>query len=242
MSKLTGVGLAEFAKSKVGTPYVYGAKGSYGVFTMKQLNTLAKLYPNVFTKSYIIKANKYVGKVCTDCSGLQSWYTGKILGSAQLYSTASERIPISKIDTVPIGATLWKSGHVGIYLGNGKVAEAKGINYGTVISNVKSTAWKYALLFSYIDYGKEPVVSVTKQGNPYAQPNYNLKKGSKGEGVKWVQWELQEAGYDLSKHGGIDGVFGSGTKLFVEKFQRSCKLDVDGIVGPATRKAFIVNQ
>ena len=30
MAKLTGRGLATFAKSKVGTPYVYGAKGADG--------------------------------------------------------------------------------------------------------------------------------------------------------------------------------------------------------------------
>ena len=241
MSKLTGVGLAEFAKSKVGTPYVYGAKGSYGVFTAGQLNTLAKSYPNVFTSSYITKARKYIGKVCTDCSGLQSWYTGKMLGSAQMYSTASSRIPISKIASVPVGATLWKSGHVGIYLGDGKVAEAKGINYGTVITDVKSTAWKYALLFDYIDYSSAPVAVETKKTNPYPQPTRTLKKGAKGDGVKWIQWELTEAGYDLSKRGGIDGDFGSTTYLYVRKFQQSCKIGVDGIVGPATRKAFIAN-
>ena len=241
MSKLTGVGLAEFAKSKVGTPYVYGAKGSYGVLTLNHLNTLSKSYPNIFTSSYIAKAKKYVGKVCTDCSGLQSWYTGKIIGSAQMYSTASSRIPISQIKSVPIGATLWKSGHVGIYLGNGKVAEAKGINYGTVISDVKSTAWKCALLFDYIDYESKPVTVETKKTNPYTQPKSTLRKGAKGEGVKWVQWELQEAGYDLSKYGGIDGDFGSGTYLLVKKFQQSCKIAVDGIVGLNTRNAFIAN-
>ena len=80
MAKLTGAGLAQFAKSKIGTPYVYGAKGAEGALTASRLNTLAKSYPSMFTTSYITKARKFIGKVCTDCSGLQSWYTGKLLG------------------------------------------------------------------------------------------------------------------------------------------------------------------
>lgn len=243
MAKLTGVGLAQFAKSKIGTPYVYGAKGAGGVLTSSRLNTLAKSYPSMFTASYITKARKYVGRVCTDCSGLVSWYTGKPLGSAQLYSTASKRIPISEISKVPVGAVLWKSGHVGVYQGNGKVVEAKGINYGTVETKVSSTKWKYALLFDYIDYGATTttVTSTTKKKNPYTQPTSTLRKGDRGEGVKWVQWELEEAGYDLSKHGGIDGIFGSYCDQCVRAFQKSCKIGVDGIVGPATRNAFIAN-
>lgn len=236
---LTGQGLADFAKSKVGTPYVYGAKGANGKFTQAKLNSLAASYRNIFTASYIRKAKGFIGQICTDCSGLISWYTGKIIGSSQMYSTASKRIPISKISEVPVGAVLWKSGHVGVYLGNGKVAEAKGINYGTVITNVSATAWKYALLFNYMTYGSVDSSGEAKQKNPYKQPTTTMKKGSKGEGVKWVQWELVEAGYDLSKHGGIDGKFGSYTAKCVKDFQRSAKIGVDGKVGPQTRKAFL---
>lgn len=241
MGNLTGQGLANFAISKKGTPYVYGAKGSYGVFTSSRLNSLTKLYPSTFTSTYINKAKKYVGKVCTDCSGLISWYTGKIIGSSQMYSTASKRIPISKLNEVPIGAVLWKSGHVGVYIGNGKCVEAKGINYGTIESKVSATAWKYALLFDYIDYGKVSAPVATKQTNPYKTPSLNVRKGQKGESVKWVQWELVEAGYNLKPYSGIDGDFGSGTQKLVKQFQQSCKLVADGIVGEKTRKAFIAN-
>ena len=239
---LTGRELAEFAKSKVGTPYVYGAKGAEGPFTQAKLNSLAKSYPGTFTALYISKAKKYIGKVCTDCSGLISWYTGKVIGSSQMYSTASKRIPISQISNVPVGAVLWKSGHVGVYLGDGLVAEAKGINYGTVITKVSATAWKYALLFSYISYDTSSATSAPVKGkNPYTQPTATMKKGSRGEGVKWVQWELTEAGYDFSKHGGIDGDFGSYTEQCVRQFQTSCKIGVDGKVGSETREKMIQN-
>src|SRR5699024_1345172 len=42
-------------------------------------------------------------------------------------------------------------------------------------------------------------------GNPYAEPTALLKKGSRGDGVKWVQWELERRGHDLGS-GGVDGI------------------------------------
>lgn len=72
--------------------------------------------------------------------------------------------------------------------------------------------------------------------NPYATPTVNVKKGSKGNNVKWVQWELKRLGYDLGKYG-IDGDFGTATDKAVRAFQKKKKLTVDGIVGKNTRAA-----
>lgn len=242
MAKLTGKELAAFGQSKAGTPYVYGAKGANGPLTQQHVDWLAKSYPSMFTTAYLEKIRKrnLVGKVCTDCSGLISWYTGKVLGSSQLYSQAYARLPMSKVNDFAIGTVLWKSGHVGIYLGNGLVvAEAKGIDYGTVISKVSDTKWQYGLTFSWIDYEIEkPIESskITYKGtNPYTTPTIDLKKGSTGQNVKWLQWELIEAGYDVL----IDGDFGDKTLAALKSFQQSSKLVVDGICGPITRKALL---
>ena len=131
MATLTGNGLANFAKGKKGTPYIYGCKGADGAVTQKRVNMLASMYPSVFTAKYLnkIKTRKYIGKVCTDCSGLISWYTGKVYGSSQLYSKAYARLPMSRVNDFAVGTVLWKKGHVGVYLGDGLVAEAKGIDY-----------------------------------------------------------------------------------------------------------------
>lgn len=69
--------------------------------------------------------------------------------------------------------------------------------------------------------------------NPYNKPTTTQSQGSKGEGVKWLQWELVESGYDID----IDGSFGPATLAAVKDFQRKAGLDVDGKVGPATRAA-----
>ena len=73
--------------------------------------------------------------------------------------------------------------------------------------------------------------------NPYKEPTATLGINSKGEGVKWIQWELTEAGFDFSKHGGIDGIFGSHTEGCVKQFQHNKNLERDGIVGRYTRNA-----
>ncbi|MCL2719674.1 MAG: peptidoglycan-binding protein [Lachnospiraceae bacterium] len=235
---MTGQEMVNFVKTKVGTPYVYGAKGASGSFTQAMLNSLANSYPDTFTASYRAKAQKFISKVCTDCSGLISWYTGKAYGSAQLYSIAYTRLPIANIKDFAYGTVLWKTGHVGIYIGmeNGipMCIEAKGIDYGTVKSKVSATNWEYGLTFSWLTYQYEVPVSGTWKGtNPYKEPVVTIMNGSKGDGVKWVQWELVEAGYQIS----IDGSFGPKTLEALKKFQQSSKIAVDGKCGPVTRAA-----
>lgn len=244
---LTGKGLVKFAKSKLGTPYVYGAKGESGKFTMNQLNALRKAYPNMFTSTYYNKAKNRVGKVCADCSSLaNSWYCGTKYqyGSAQLYQLAKKRIPISDWKEFPLGTVLWKSGHVGVYIGNGEVVEAKGIDYGTVKTKISSTPWKYGLLMPWVSYDETSVNKPTsknttaKKKNPYKKPTKDVKYGDRGEEVKWVQFELNEAGYNIP----IDGSFGVSTKNATKKFQQSCKIKADGVVGEKTRAKLVADK
>ena len=70
--------------------------------------------------------------------------------------------------------------------------------------------------------------------NPYKAPILTIKKGSKGEGVKWLQWQLKLVfGYDIE----IDGSFGPATDKSVRSFQKGMCLTIDGKVGPATKRA-----
>ena len=73
----------------------------------------------------------------------------------------------------------------------------------------------------------------SKPSNPYAEPNLNLKIGSKGEYVKWTQWYLTELNWHSV--GNIDGIFGTKTDNAVRKFQAKHNLKADGIVGARTR-------
>lgn len=257
---LYGRELAKFVTSKIGTPYVYGAKGADGPLTQTKYDYLCRNYPNIFTPTYKKKVidKRLIGKVCTDCSGLISWYTSKVYGSAQLYSKAYARLPMSELEKFAIGTILYRQGHVGVYIGKnskGKhvVVEAKGIDYGTVANIVNPSKWSYGLTFDWINYGPyKPIDSnkITYRGkNPFEEPKLLLKQGSTGDAVKWLQYELIEAGFGVRfsyNHKAYQPVIVSGnfdldTLGAVLAFQSSCKLEVDGIVGPATRKALSSN-
>ena len=65
-------------------------------------------------------------------------------------------------------------------------------------------------------------------GTPeYPVPTRTLKKGMKGEDVKWLQTKLKDKGYDV---GDVDGDYGPKTEACVKKFQTD--VFVDGICGP----------
>lgn len=148
MSK-TAAGLIAFAKSKIGTPYVYGAKGT--VMSLAKIRALRKMYgSNCVWES----DDKKAGRVCVDCSGLISWYTGIVRGSGQYKSTAVEVIPISKRSDAHIGWAVWMNGHIGIYLGNDQYIAADGSAYGVRIANLSQNGFTHLLKLCDIDYGQ----------------------------------------------------------------------------------------
>lgn len=128
MPKMTGMELVAFARSKIGTPYVYGMKGA--VMTLANYNYLKRQYGKMVWDSDV----KKVGQVCVDCSGLISWACGVVLGSAQWFERANVKRPISSIKDAPLGALVWQKGHIGIYSGtkNGipRYIAADGSAYG----------------------------------------------------------------------------------------------------------------
>lgn len=69
--------------------------------------------------------------------------------------------------------------------------------------------------------------------NPYEVPKRTLRRGDKGEDVKWLQYQLQKAGLNV---GAIDGIFGQKTYSGVTIFQKNQdgRIAIDGIVGKQT--------
>ena len=75
-------------------------------------------------------------------------------------------------------------------------------------------------------------------GNPYQMPKIGvLKKGSKGVGVKWLQWELNKHGSNLA----VDGFFWVKTENALKVYQTNVKITVDGKCGAQTRKSLTSN-
>ena len=108
----TNTGLVEYAFSKLGTAYVYGAKME--ILTRERYDFLKRTYGSSLV--WDSDANK-IGRLCCDCSGLISAYTGKYRSSADFRNAAKDAFPIGTISDAPVGALVWKSGHIGIYIG-----------------------------------------------------------------------------------------------------------------------------
>lgn len=77
---------------------------------------------------------------------------------------------------------------------------------------------------------------ITAESNPFIEPITVVKKGSRGESVKWVQWYLWRFG--LINQAGIDGIFGTNTDIAVREAQKRLELNQDGKVGSVTRQAW----
>jgi N-acetyl-anhydromuramyl-L-alanine amidase AmpD len=92
-----------------------------------------------------------------------------------------------------------------------------------VKQKLQSWRWTYYGIPEWIEY---PIV------NPYKLPTRNLKQGCEGEDVKWLQWNLYKAGYNIP----ITGLFDSETDKALRLYQKKHKLEVDGIAGPITIK------
>ncbi|MCQ4727412.1 C40 family peptidase [Anaerotignum faecicola] len=194
---MTGKELADFAESKLGVPYVYGMKG--GVMTLEKYRELKKLYGSLVWESDINK----VGKVCCDCSGLISWATGIMLGSWQLYEKAVKREPINTVNDAPIGALVWKKGHVGVYVGKGEYIAEDGSAYGCRRGVIKNMGFTHWLLMDYIDYegGNEMVedIKVIIDGKEINAKRI-LKDGSNYIKIRDI---AEKMGYGISSRGNI---------------------------------------
>lgn len=84
----------------------------------------------------------------------------------------------------------------------------------------------------YVDFSER--CDFAADSCPYAAPILTKKKGSTGEGVKWIQCKLNRSGAALK----IDGIYGSLTESAVLTFQKKVfedKKEWDGIVGKKTR-------
>ena len=148
-------------------------------------------------------------------------------------------------------------GHVGGYIGNGYVIEDAETKTGVIKSSItaktskgadKWTWWgeRKGMIFDVEDgeviLPKDPSESAETgantpsepvDDNPGKQTLPTLKRGDKGDSVKYLQTLLIARGYDLGKWG-ADGDFGAATEAAVKRYQRDWDLKQDGVVGKDT--------
>ncbi len=152
---LTNVGLVEHAKATLGTNYVFGMKNT--IMTQANYTYLFNQYGSEYV--WVSDADK-IGTICVDCSGLISSYTGKTKNSTS-YKNESTAYTIDTIDKAPIGSAVWRSGHIGIYIGDGEIIEARGSAFGTVQTKVSERDFTHWFKLVDIEYEEEYEVEDT---------------------------------------------------------------------------------
>ena len=78
----------------------------------------------------------------------------------------------------------------------------------------------------------------TKCKNPYTPPKLSIRRGSSGEGVRWMQWQLGRKMYK-GQDGlvlGCDGSFGPNTEYALLRFQQDNGIKSTGVCDAATRE------
>lgn len=159
------IGLIEHCEKalKEGWGYIWGTYGK--VLTSSLLQNKLQQYPKEVGKYLDYIQKNYIGKRTADCVGLIKaflwWdvdgpvYTAKTdLSANGMFEAAVMKGPVSELPEMP-GVCLWKSGHVGVYVGDGRVIEAKGTKYGVIETPLKgwgSTKWTHWFFCPYIDY------------------------------------------------------------------------------------------
>ena len=180
----TNSGLVAYVKTKVGCYYWFGC---FGQMASRSLyNSKKAQYPKYYTASDFSKqiANP---KQVFDCAGLIKAYlwtksitdTNPVYKSSQdwgattMYNQAKSKGSISsfkKIDgQLVFKGNDQKKSHVGVYIGNDYVVEAKGHAYGVVMTKFSSGGWKYWAQYSLItdDTSKpEPQPEPTPEPQP----------------------------------------------------------------------------
>lgn len=104
----------------------------------------------------------------------------------------------------------------------------KDCGYMTSSTEVNSVL-SYINTFALTKYDFAPDL-VEIQENPYKLSVSLMKQGTRGESVKWLQYELNRLGYTLA----CDGVYGPKTKFAVMTYQKARLLVADGIAGKKT--------
>lgn len=192
--------------------------------------------------------SKWIGHKVADCSGLFSWAFKQLGGYMyhgsntmwNKYCTAKGEMRNGKrTDGKPLlpGTAVFtynkkdgKRGHVGLYIGDGWVIEAKGTQAGVVNTKVTNSKWVEWGELKGVDYSGTAPAPAPEPG-PTNRPT--IRKGNRNVYVKEMQTMLDRLGYSLGICG-VDGDFGAATEKALKEFQRDHQLDQDGVCGPKT--------
>ena len=161
--------------------YVWGTFGQ--VLDNNLYNAKLQQYPEEVGRYADFIQSNWLGGRTADCVGFikgYSWLDADTIqinyvsngmpdiNADQMYQYAIEKGSIDTIPEIP-GLAVWHEGHIGIYIGNGQVIEAKGTRHGVVQTQLTDGSWTHWLKIPYINY-VEPTVDPTDPTVPSTEP------------------------------------------------------------------------
>jgi len=169
MSEKTSTGLIAYCKAQIGRPYWMGTFGQTASSSLYQYNKSRKDIAQYYTASDF---PAQYGQRVHDCIGLIKGYLwsdgpegvpkylsgplGLDLDADGMYYKCSPHGQIQSVPDTP-GTLVFilsngKMVHVGVYIGDGQVIEARGHAYGVVQTALKGRGWTHWGICPYITY------------------------------------------------------------------------------------------
>jgi hypothetical protein len=203
---------------------MYGVNGLR--ITEALIQQKRRQYPTKFSDKKIAYLRTKVGQIAYQCNSFLTLPLGVEKTANGWLANAARCGSISTIPEV-LGVSVHYNGHVGIYVGNGYVVEARGTYYGVVKTRVDERPWK--------EWAMQPNVAYNTTESEEA---IMLIVGDKGIPVYQLQSGLNALGYSLGSFkdmktgdlNGCDGVFGSVTETAVKNLQAKHDLVPSGKV------------
>ena len=134
--------------------------------TESLLESKIRQYPDGVGSYESVIRSKWLGGRTADCVGLIKGYgwldTDSMsirygtngmpdIGADAMYRNAAVKGPIGTIPEIP-GLAVWKSGHIGVYIGDGYVIEAMNTKKGVVKTKLEGRGWTHWLQIEYNNY------------------------------------------------------------------------------------------
>lgn len=157
----TNIGLVEYCRAQLGKPYWWGTFGQ--IATKALYEQKKRQFPKYYKDDDF---EKQFGQRVHDCMGMIEGYMWsdtpesnpvynsngfKDTNADALYKMSKRKGSINDIPNVP-GLAVFMPGHVGVYIGDGLVIEARGHKYGVVTTKLNERNWTKWAYIDAIEY------------------------------------------------------------------------------------------
>ena len=220
MAEKTNTGLVAYARAQLGRPYwfgTFGQKATQALYTYNKSRLPGYYTAADFPKQY--------GQRVHDCAGLIKGYlwsdgpeaapnycSGGVpdISADQMKASCTELGGMSNLPEIP-GVLVFAPQHVGVYIGNGEVIEARGHAYGVVQTKVKERSWTSWGKLKYITYEEDNSMEYLGSGTVKLYINTKKKTLAQIQAETGCKAVINGGLFDMSKFKAVAQLKADGT-------------------------------